>query len=101
MVCNDLSDFSLLADDNSKTDTEMSEYHFLEHLYHYMDGNKISESTCKAIEWTILFLSWECWMSACRPEGQKDRHILCRQHVGRHVGRHVADMSKKHVAADR
>ncbi len=40
-------------------------------------------------------------MSTCRPEGQEDRHILCRRHVGRHVGqhvgRHVADMSKKHV----
>jgi hypothetical protein len=42
-------------------------------------------------------LSWECRMSACRPEHQNNRHILCRQHVGRHVGRHVGDMSKKHV----
>jgi hypothetical protein len=43
------------------------------------------------------FLSWECRMLACRPEGQNDRHILCRQHVDQHVGQHVADMSKKHV----
>jgi hypothetical protein len=42
-------------------------------------------------------LSWDCRMLACRPEGQNDRHILCRRHVGQHVGQHVANMSKKHV----
>jgi hypothetical protein len=45
----------------------------------------------------LVALSWECWMSACWPEGQNNRHILCPQRVGRHVGQHVGKMSKKHV----
>jgi hypothetical protein len=53
--------------------------------------------TLKGKDGSSIDLSWECRMSACRPEGQNDRHILCRRQDGPHVGRHVADMSKKHV----
>ena len=36
-------------------DNEVNKYSFVEHLRHYMDGNKISDANRKCVEWTILF----------------------------------------------
>ena len=42
-------------DEDSRTVAEVSQYSFLDHLRHYMDGNRISYSNRKAVAWTILF----------------------------------------------
>ena len=36
-------------------DAEVDKYLFLEHLHHYMEGNKISDANMKCVEWAILF----------------------------------------------
>ncbi len=39
----------------SMPDAEVDKYSFLEHLHHYMEGNKISDVNMKCVEWAILF----------------------------------------------
>ena len=48
-------DFPNNDDANSVPDAEVNKYSFIEHLRHYMDGNKISDANRKCVEWTILF----------------------------------------------
>jgi len=48
-------DFPNNNDADSVPDAEVNKYSFVEHLHHYMDGNKISNANRKCVEWTILF----------------------------------------------
>ena len=48
-------DFPNTDDADSVPDAEVNKYSFLERLRHYMDGNKISDTNRKCVEWTILF----------------------------------------------
>jgi len=48
-------DFTNIDDADSVPNAEVNKYSFVEHLHHYMDGNKISDANRKCVEWTILF----------------------------------------------
>ncbi len=48
-------------------------------------------------EYTVV-LSWEMWLSACRPDPPKDRDLLSTPTCCQHVSQHVSNTVPKCVA---
>jgi hypothetical protein len=57
IIIGNLFDIDFPNDDDSDSvpDAEINKFLFLEHLRHYMDGNKIRDANRKCVEWAILF----------------------------------------------
>ena len=76
-------------------DAEVNKYSFLEHMRHYMDGNKISNANRKCVEWTIIF---EVGTLVCNMDIMRTANMEARI-FGKYVNI-VCDIEDEHFECD-